>query len=209
MTLEEALGKLTDPELRQFFENMTKNQNSYITKLETQLKEQKAAGNQSPASTDSITQAWIQKQMRAEVIAKSVAKIIEAVGQDVYNAVKAEFDEFLDKNLKPENTTEAYVLDAFNLVYGRCFAKKDHPVHQIGKAANPGGTPTPQPLPTNGQQVAQVQNVIAGQPPVMTGADPSAGQGLPGINGTPVKNTKDAFSRLKDKFAGNGGNRFQ
>jgi len=210
MTLEEALGKITDPEVKAFFSKMVANQNSYITQLETQLKELKATGNPGAASTgDSITQEYIRKKMREEVIAKATLLIIEAVGQEIFNAVKPDFDAFLEKNLKPENTREDYVIDAFNLVYGRCLTKKDHPVHQVGKAANPGGTPSPTSAGTNGQQVAVVQNVISGQPPVMSGTDTSAGQGVPGTSGTPVKNTRDAFSRLKDRFANSGGNRFQ
>jgi len=209
MNLEEALGKITDPEVKAFFQKMTSDQNSYITKLETQLKELKAQGNPGAVpSGDSITQEYIRKKMREEVIAKATSLIIDAVGKPVFEAVKPDFDAFLEKNLKPENTTEAYVIDAFNLVYGRCLTKKDHPVHQVGKTVNPNGTPTPT-AGTNGQQVAVVQNVISGQPPVMSGTDASAGQGVPGTQGTPVKNTRDAFSRLKDKVANNGGNKFQ
>jgi hypothetical protein len=208
MTLEEALGKITDPEVRKFFETMVANQNSYITKLETQLKEPKAAGNSGAAPVDNITQEYIRKKMREDVIGKATATIIGSFGQEIFNAVKPDFDAFLERNLKPENTTEEYITDAFNLVLGRCYAKKDHPVHQVGKGTNPGATPAPQ-AGTNGQQVAAVQNVISGQPPVMSGTDASAGQGLPGVQGTPVKNTKDAFARLKDRVANNGGNKFQ
>lgn len=209
MNFEEALGKITDPEVKSFFEKMVKDQNSYITKLETQLKELKATENAGAVQTgDSITQEYIRKKMREEVIAKATAIIVGAVGQDIFNAVKPDFDSFLEKNLKPENTREDYVVDAFNLVYGRCYAKKDHPVHQVGKAANPSGTPAPQ-VGTNGQQVAVVQNIVSGQPPVMSGTDASAGQGVPGTQGTPVQNTRDAFARLKQRVANNGGNRFQ
>ena len=211
MNFEEALGRITDPEVKSFFEKMVKDQNSYITKLETQLKETKAASNSGAAPVgNDITQEYIRKKMKEEVIEKATATIISSVGKEIYEAVKPDFDSFLEKNLKLDNTTESYVIDAFNLVYGRCFAKKDHPVHQVGKAAaNPGSTPSPTNIGTNGQQVAAVQNVISGQPPVMSGSDASAGQGLPGVQGTPVKNTRDAFARLKDRIAGNGGNRFQ
>lgn len=210
MNFEEALGKITDPEVKAFFQKMVSDQNSYITKLETQLREQKATGNPgAPAKGgDDITQAYIRKKMREEVIANATAVIVAAYGQDVFNAVKPDFDAFLEANMKPENTRDDYVIDAFNLVYGRCYAKKDHPVHQVGKTVNPNGTPAPQ-VGTNGQQVAAVQNVISGQPPVMSGTDASAGQGLPGVQGTPVKSTKDAFARLKDRVANSGGNKFQ
>lgn len=209
MTLEEALGRITDPEVRKFFENMTKNQNSYITQLETQLKELKAADKGGAAVTgNDITQEYIRKKMCEDAVAKAIPVIIGEVGQEIYEAVRPDFEKFLSEKLKPENANEAYIVDAFHLVYGRCFAKKDHPVHQVGKGANPGATPAPQ-VGTNGQQVAAVQNIIAGQPQVMSGADTSAGQGLPGVQGTTVKNTKDAFARLKDRMTNGGGNRFQ
>lgn len=210
MTLEEALGKVTDPEAQATLRKVTSDQNSYITKLETQLKELKAKPEGSTSTGDEYTQAYLRRKMREEVIAKATEMIISSVGQEIFLAVKPDFDAFLEKNLKPENTKEDYVVDAFNLVYGRCFAKKDHPVHQVGKTTtNPSGTPSPTNAGTNGQQVAAVQNVISGQPPVMSGSDASAGQGLPGVQGTPVKDTRDAFKRLKDRVANSGGSKFQ
>lgn len=207
MNLDEALGKITDPEVKAFFTKMVSDQNSYITKLENQLKNQAPAPSGAP--TDAITQEYIRKKMREDVLEKATHAIIEAVGADIYQAVKPDFDAFLAKNMTLDKTTEEYVIDAFNLVYGRCFAKKDHPVHQVGKTVNPNGTPAPTVTDTNGKQVAQVQNIIAGQPQVMSGSDSSAAQGLPGVQGTQVKNTKDAFARLKERVANNGGNRFQ
>lgn len=209
MNLNEALGKITDPEVKAFFEKMVGDQNSYITKLETQLKEQKATGKVGAPAGDDVTTAYIRKKMREEVIAKATVQIVASVGQEIFDAVKPDYDVFLEKNMKPENTSEEYAIDAFNLVYGRCFANKNHAVHQVGKTANPGGTPAPQSAGTNGQQVAAVQQVIAGQPPVMTGSDINAGQGIPGTQGEKVKSTKDAFSRFKDRIRNNGANRFQ
>lgn len=210
MNLEEALGRITDPEVKAFFQKMTSDQNSYITKLENQLKELKAnGGSVTSTSGDDVTRDYIRRKMREEVIAKALQVIVAAYGQDVVNAVKPDFDAFLEKNMKLENTTEAYVIDAFNLVYGRCFANKDHPVHQVGKTTVPSGTPSPTNAGTNGPQVAAVQNVIAGQPPVMTGSDINAGQGVPGTQGEKVKNTKDAFSRFKERIQNSGGNRYQ
>lgn len=210
MNLDEALGKITDPDAKAFFTKMVSDQNSYITKLEKQLTELKTSSSNSNVASgvDGITQEYIRKKMREEVISNATRIIIESVGNDIYNAVKPDFEAFLDKNLKPENTKEDYVIDAFNLVYGRCYAKKDHPVHQIGKTASPNGTPSVA-AGTNGEQVAAVQNVISGQPPIMSGQDLNAGKGLPGVQGTPVKTTKDAFARFKDRIANSGGNKFQ
>ena len=209
MTLEEALGKITDSEVKAFFTKMVADQNSYITKLETQLKEKQTATSSTQPARDDITTQYLMKKMREDVVNEAIKVIVAAVGKEIYDAVSSDFLGFLDKNLTPERTTVEYVVDAFNLVYGRCFARKDHPVHQVGKTAtNPSGTPTNTPG-TNGAQVAAVNNIIANQPPVMTGTDTSAGQGLPGVQGTPVKTTRDAFSRLKDRIGQSGGNRFQ
>jgi DNA-binding ferritin-like protein (Dps family) len=209
MTLDEALGKITDSEVKAFFTKMVADQNSYITKLETQLKEKQTAPQSTQVAKDDITTQYLRKKMREDVVNEAVKIIVAAVGKEIYDAVATDFTTFLDKNLTPERTTVEYVVDAFNLVYGRCFARKDHPVHQVGKTAtNPSGTPTSTPG-TNGAQVAAVNNIIANQPPVMTGTDASAGQGLPGVQGTPVKTTRDAFSRLKDRIGQSGGNRFQ
>lgn len=208
MTLEEALGKITDSEVKAFFTKMVTDQNSYITKLETQLKEQKQSSSTTPTGTNDVTHNYILRKMREDEIAKATVKIIDAVGKEIFEAVKPDFEVFL-QNIKPENTNEAYITDAFNLVHGRCLANKNHPIHQVGKTTpNPSGTPQTN-AGTNGQQVAQVQNIITGQPPVMSGTDSSAGQGLPGVQGTQVKNTRDAFSRLKDRIKNNGANKFQ
>lgn len=212
MTLQEALGKVTDPELRTFFEKITSDQNSYITKLETQLKDLKAQGAARPqAGEDDVTKQYIIRKMREEVISKAIAQIVDSYGNDVYQAIAKEYGEFLDKNMTPERANLEYAVDAFNLVFGRCCAIKDHPVHQaLGKgAANPGATPQASIGGTNGPSVAAVQNVIAGQPQVMTGDDQNAGHGLPGVQGEKVKDTKDAFTRFKERVQKAGSGKFQ
>ena len=111
--------------------------------------------------------------------------------------------------MKLENTKVEYAVDAFNLVMGRCWANKDHPLHTaLGKTAFPSGTPTPQ-IVTNGQQVAQVQNIVGNQPPVMSNTDVNAGQGLPGAQGVPIKDTKDALKKFNERLRMGGGNKFQ
>ena len=206
MTLEEALGRIADPEAKIFFEKMIKEQNSYITKLETQLKTSAAAP--AVAGLDSVTQKYLEKNMRNDVIREATQRIIESFGEDIFKAVKPDWDAFLEGKMLKENTTPEFATDAFNLVLGRCFSDKNHAVHKVGKTTNPTGTPA-QASTTNGQAVAEVQHILVGQPPVMTGNDTGAASGLPGTQGVPVKNTKDAFSKLKEKFQNNGGNRFQ
>lgn len=208
MTLEEALGKVTDPEVKQFLQKMIGDQNSYITKLETQLKD--TSKSASPTGVDSVTAKYLEKNMRRDVIADAEKQILAEVSPQVYEAIKPDFMGFLDKNMKKENTTVEYVVDAFSLVLGRCMRVKDHAVNKVGKADNPISTPTPNTvIGTNSNQVKDVQNILAQQPPVMTGQDTNAGTGLPGTQGVPIKNTRDAFSKLKDKFGQMGGSRFQ
>lgn len=207
MNLDEALGKVTDPEVKSFFEKMIKDQNSYITKLETQLKEAKTSAP-AAAGLDPITAKYLEKNMRDDVIREATQTIIESVGEEVFKAIKPDYDEFLKANMDKAHTTVEYAVDAFNLVYGRCLAKKDHPVHNIGKTDNPVGTPKVA-AGTNGQAVDAVKNILAGQPPVMTGKDIGAASGIPGTQGTPVKSTKDAFAKFKDRIINNGGSKFQ
>jgi hypothetical protein len=206
MELKEALGKITDPEVRAFFEKMVSDQNSYITKLQNQLKEQQKPA--AAAGSDDVTRKYILEKMKEDVMKQATAVIVNAIGQDKFNAVKPDFDKFL-VNLTPEHTNVDYVIDAFNLVYGRCLTNPNHPIHQVGKAVNPSGTPAPQVAGTNGQQVEVVQNIMAGQPQPMTSNDANAGQGIPGTQGEPVKNTNEAFKNLKNRLQGVGSNRFQ
>lgn len=207
MTLQEALGKITDPEVKAFFEQMIANQNSYVTKLETQLKAQPKPATQT-GGLDEVTIKYLEKNMREDVISKAKAIILANVSKEYYNAVEADYLKFLDEKMKKENTTVEFATDAFNLVLGRCWSKPDHPIHQVGKTPTPGGTPTPQATPgTNGAQVQGVQDILRQTPPVMSGADPSAG-GMP-EGGKQVKNTKDAFASFKMRIQGNGSNKFQ
>lgn len=208
MTLEEVLGRVTSPEDKAFLSKMISDQNSYITKLETQLKEK--ASNPAAAGLDPTTAKYLEKNMRRDVISEASEKIIEAVGKEVFDAIKPDYEAFLTSNMDKAHTTVEFAVDAFNLVYGRCLAKKDHPIHNIGKGgANPTATPTPIEAGTNSQSVATVQNILAGQPPVMTGKDSNAGTGIPGTQGEPVKNTRDAFARFKNRVNSAGGGRFQ
>ena len=208
MTVEEALGKITDPEAQATLKKVIGDQNSYITKLETQLREQKQTDPKASAETNDVTKAYILKRMREDVIKEATAEILASVSKEVFEAVKPDFDSFLEKNMKGDNVKKEFAIDAFNLVYGRCFMNPSHPLHNVGKNVNPNGTPTPQPG-TNGPQIAKVQNIVGNQPQVMSNNDVNSGQGLPGVQGTPVLNTRDAFKRLKEKTTLAGGNKFQ
>ena len=207
MTLEEALAKVADADAKATLQKIITDQNKYIGQLEQNLKAAKPA----TGVTDDITLKYLEKNMRRDVIAEAVNIIKQDVSEEIYNAVEADFIAFLDKTMKKENTTIEFCTDAFSLVLGKCLRKKDHAVNQIGKGTNPQSTtPTPQGATTNGQSVATVQNIIKNQPPIITDRDITGGsnQGVP-TNEAPVKNTRDAFKSLKDRFGNVGGNRFQ
>lgn len=206
MTLEEALGKVTDTEAKAMLQKVINDQNKYIGQLETQVK---ANANSSTAKPDDVTMAYLEKNMRRDVIAEAIIEIKKDVSEEVYAAVEPDFLAFLDKAMKKENTTVTFCTDAFSLVLGKCLRKKDHPVNQIGKGSNPQPA-TPATPGTNGQAVAQVNSIIQQQAPVISDKDQSSGgaMGLPDT-GQPVKSTRDAFAALKNRFSNNGANKFQ
>ena len=205
MTLEEALAKVTDAEAKAMLQKVINDQNKYIGQLEAQAK----SNTNNSTKPDDVTMKYLEKNMRRDVIAEAVAEIKKDVSEEVYKAVEPDFMEFLDKTMKKENTTVAFCTDAFSLVYGKCLRKKDHPVNQIGKDANPQVV-TPNPQGTNGQSVATVNSILQNQAPVITDKDQSSGSatGLPNT-GVQVKNTRDAFSSLKNRFANTGAGKFQ
>lgn len=205
MTLEEALTKVTDPEAKAMLQKVINDQNKYIGQLESQVK----AGNNPTTKADDVTLRYLEKNMRKDVIAEAVEVIKQDVSEEVYKAVEPDFLAFLDKNMKKENTTVEFCADAFSLVYGKCLRKKDHAVNQIGKDTNPQVV-TPTTPNTNGQAVAAVNSILQNQAPGITDRDTTSGPavGLPN-QGNPVKNTRDAFASLKNRFANNGANKFQ
>lgn len=210
MTIDEALAKITDQEAKAFLQKVIGDQNSYATKLEAQIAELKKAPAQTQAQgTDDITRKYLEDNMKRDITNQAIAIIKASYGDAIVDACMTDYLEFLKSNMTLKNTTVEYATDAFNLVYGRCFAKKDHPVHNVGKASSPSGTPSPQTAGNNAAVVQQVASIINGQPPVMNPNDQSAGQGLPGTQGTPVKNTRDAFSAFRDRLRQGGSSKFQ
>jgi len=210
MTIDEALAKVTDQEAKAFLQKVIGDQNSYATKLEAQIAELKKAPAQTQAQgTDDITRKYLEDNMKRDITNQAIAIIKTNYGDAIVDACMTDYLEFLKSNMTLKNTTVEYATDAFNLVYGRCFAKKDHPVHNVGKASSPSGTPSPQTAGNNAAVVQQVASIINGQPPVMNPNDQSAGQGLPGTQGVQVKNTRDAFSAFKDRLRQGGSSKFQ
>ena len=222
MTLEEAQAQLEamtkerDEALadnKQLKENISR-QNSYITKLESKTNStniesaQKSTTPTVDTRFDPAVQAYLEKNMKRDAIEEAKATIKTEITDEMYKAVEPDFMAFLDKNLKKENCTTAYIVDAFSLVMGRALRNKEHPINKIGKGmATPPATPT---QTTNSSQVQSVQNTILNNttPPVMTNKDVGAASGMPSGNGVQHQTTKDAFKSLKERFANMGGNRF-
>lgn len=219
MTLEEAQAQLAEltkqrdadqATIKQLNDNISK-QNSYITKLEARNNSSEPA--QKPASStadnrfDPAVQAYLEKNMKRDAIEEAKVQIKQEVTEEMYKAVEPDFISFLNNNLKKENCTTAYIIDAFSLVMGRALRNKEHPINKIGK-----GTQTPTATPTqttNSQDVQAVQNTILNNttPPVMSNKDSGAASGMPNGNAQ-LNSTKDAFKSLKNRFANLGGNKF-
>lgn len=222
MTLEEAQAQLAamtkerDEALadnKQLKENISR-QNSYITKLENKTNStniesaQKSTTPTVDTRFDPAVQAYLEKNMKRDAIEEAKAMIKTEITEEMYKTVEPDFMAFLDKNLRKENCTTAYIVDAFSLVMGRALRNKEHPINKIGKGmATPPATPT---QTTNSSQVQSVQNTILNNttPPVMTNKDVGAASGMPSGNGVQHQTTKDAFKSLKERFANIGGNRF-
>lgn len=185
-------------------------QNSYITKLEKDR--QASTSNREPL--DPATKAYLQKKMREDTIAGTLSKLTPQFPVGVVGAIREDLDLFLDKTMKPENTTEAYVREAFYLCYGKAMANKEHAVHQILAQVNPvtpvqqgaqivpPGQPPAGPLPSE-----RLQNI--GKPPVLNpnptqtpndgGIVPPV---IPGASGIQPANTQEALKSFKSRLGG-------
>lgn len=200
MTLEELTKQVEDLQKELVTERKKiSDQNSYITKLEAQVKNPQP-GAPVP-STDPTIQAYIEKKMREDVTAQAIAAIKADVTEDIYKAVEPDFLEFLEKNMRKENVRVDYIVDAFALVWGRCMRKKDHPIHAV-KTTTPGGTTPTNQNPIPGQMVPPVIT----QPPGITGRE--GGGTPPPSTDIKVANTKEAFAALKQKMGTIGGGKF-
>lgn len=206
MSEEELKAKIAEleKENKQLKDNVSK-QNSYITKLEGKANNSEPAPSVNSALNPAIS-AYLEKNMRRDVIEEASAEIKKTIPEDKFKAVEPDFKAFLDKNMTSANCTTAYAIDAFALVYGRAAANPEHAINKLGKGSTSTATPI---TATNSTGVQSVQNtIIQTTPPVMGNKDASAVSGIPESQGTPVSNTRDAFKNLKSRFANLGGNKF-
>jgi hypothetical protein len=187
-------------------EKQVADQNSYITKLESSRAQVSNAPQQpSVAATDPAVQQYIERKMRDDVIAEATIEIQRAFRKEEFDVVFPDLLAFLKVNMKKSNTTVPFVVDAFDLLYARALKNKEHAIHKIGKNGAPTETPLAQ---TNAQVISGVQQqTLKNTPPIISPKDGTP-SGLPETS-TQVKSTKDAFSSLKSRFNGAGGNKFQ
>lgn len=187
-------------------EKQVADQNSYITKLESSRAQvSNAPQQQSAPAVDPAVQQYIERKMRDDTIAEATVEIQRAFKKEEFDAVFPDLLAFLKVNMKKSNTTVGFVVDAFDLLYARALKNKDHAIHKIGKNGTPTETPSAQ---TNAAVIGSVQQqTLKNTPPIISPKDGTP-SGLPEPS-TSVKNTKDAFSALKSKFNGAGGNKFQ
>ena len=212
MTLEELQEALNEERAKNAqLEQNIKNQNSYITKLESQrgvAATLQTGGTPAAAQLDPTLQKYLEDQMRNDILAKGITQIKSEVSAEEYAAVEPDFLEFINRNMNKANTSIDYVLDAFSLVYGRVKRDKNHAINKIGaKGTTPSATAPVKDAGTNQGAIDAVNQTISNKPPMMTGNDANAASGAPDTS-TSIKNTKDAFGSLREKFGQLGANRF-
>jgi hypothetical protein len=187
-------------------DKQVKDQNSYITELESKRAQVSNSPTQpSVQAIDPAVQQYLERKMKDDTVAEATVEILKNFKKEEFDAVFPDLLAFIKVNMKKSNTTTAFVIDAFDLLYARALKNKDHAIHKIGKSGTPTETPTAQ---TNAQVITNVQQqTLKNTPPIISPKDGTP-SGLPDTS-TSVKNTKDAFSALKSKFNGAGGNKFQ
>ena len=208
MKLDEALNKIADVEVREFLTKIINDQNTYVTKLEAQLK---GMSNQEPTDgLNDYTRKFIVDSMREKVIAAAEKQILAKIPAEIYNAVKPEYIKFLNERMDEAHMTVEFAVDAFSLTLGR-YQTAGNSLVTPGKA-NPQGTPVPQqtnPAPAQQPVIPNAQQILNMQPPVMTNRDPSVTSGMVLPETKPIQNTRDAMQRFKNRMKANGGSKFQ
>lgn len=191
-------------------EENVRNQNSYITKLEADRK----AGTQDKEPLDPATKAYLQKKMREDTIAGTLQKLAPQFPVGVIGAVREDLDLFLNNTMKPENTTEAYVREAFYLCYGKAMANKEHAVHQIlaqitptnpvvqgAQLPIPGQVPAGQ-LPSDRLKEIGKAPVFNPNPTINPNDRGNPAPVIPGSSGVQPQNTQEALRGFKSRLGG-------
>lgn len=192
-------------------EKNQREQNAYITKLETDLREAKAAQS-AQAEEDkqkskvrnamldpSLTQ-YFERKMREDTIADAMKILINSAGEDTVNLLKPELDEFLSKTMTTsDKVRESYIVDCFHLIYGKALTNKNHAIHKMSQAPK-SATPAPNPAPNPfDRRQAPEPKFVPAPPPQMTPRDQNYSTAPPDVENKP-KSTKEAMARFKQQI---------
>lgn len=211
MTEEEMNQKIAEAESRaakaeeqvRSLETQRANQNSYITKLEGKvhgledsMESVKKSVNSAPALAPEITE-YFQKKRREDYTEQAVNEIISQVGQEKYDCLKDELNNFLKLYMNEKNVSVRYIIDSFNLLLGRAVANPEHPIHEL---LEPKKEEEPKQASISEiDRTLFAQNINGMQNRTMTNEDANAG-GAPEVKPQNVANTKEAMSAFKNRL---------
>ena len=224
MTEEEMNQKIAEAEARaskaeaeiEDLKTQRSNQNSYITKLEGKVKglensldTVKTAANNTPAIAPEITE-YFQKKRREDYTEQAVTEIISQVGEDKYNCLKDELNNFLKLYMTEKNVSVRYIIDSFHLLLGRALANPDHPIHNvIGDNKKVEDKPVVEDKPaTESDQDLFRQNLNNMINRTMTNDDMNAG-GAPEVKAPTVQNTSEAMKAFKNRLLNLDSSKFE
>lgn len=208
--LQELTVQLTEERAKNTtLSNNQSQQNSYITKLEEKInKMETAISNASNAvnTTDLNSPAmdYVRKFMRKNVEEEGYAKCKSMVTPEQYATLEKELKDFVKAYMNETNLSVEYMVDAFNLIYGRALNNHEHGIHAIGKSTQPTTTP-----PTNVKSLSEMKELFTA--PQMTTVDNSASSDLPGSQPSTanIRNTDEAMKAFRNRLTNMGANRFQ
>lgn len=225
MTEEEMNQKIAEAEERaskaeaeiEDLKTQRSNQNSYITKLEGKVKglenqvdTVKAAANNTPALAPEITE-YFQKKRREDYTEQAVTEIISQVGEDKYNCLKDELNNFLKLYMTEKNVSVRYIIDSFHLLLGRALANPDHEIHKVigdnKKVEEDKPVVEDKPATESDQELFRnnLNNMVNR---TMTNDDMDAG-GAPEVKAPTVQNTQEAMKSFKNRLLNLDSSKFE
>lgn len=211
MELEQALEqiKMLTETVNKLEENQSK-QNSYITKLEGDLKEAKAKPAPAPQPAPQPTAApapgmsanyiaHTKRRWREDVCNEAFVQLKGKFNEEQVNVLQQEVLDYCHKNMTDNNTTTEFVESVFHLLFGRAVGDKNHAIHKTLEKKQEA--PTPAPTATNAMPESKVAQIIP--PSVATTEDRTYNPSVPTpSHETKVKSTDDAFASFKATLNG-------
>jgi hypothetical protein len=195
------------------------NQNSYITKLEGKVKglensldTVKTAANNTPALAPEITE-YFQKKRREDYYEQASVELISQVGQEKFDCMKDELQDFIKLYMTEKNVSVRYIIDSFHLLLGRALANPEHPIHKIlgdeekkpVEESKPEGEQTPITESDQDRFRASLNNMVNR---TMTNEDMNAG-GAPEVKAPTVQNTQEAMKSFKNRLLNLDSSKFE